>query len=209
MSEVVQLPVPATWDDLLAIPEDERQHEVLNGELVERAAPASEHGGAQGDLRDFVSPFSRRPGGRSPGGWWFVIDSELMFDRHNVVRPDVMGWRRERCPDRPRGFPMTLRPDWVCEILSRSNRSRDRVDKVSIYHRFEVPHYWIIDPESEVLEVHRWTPKGWLLTLAARRGQTVRAEPFDALPLAVGRLFGDDPDEDAPEDTPEEPGSGP
>lgn len=196
MSAALKLPMPATWDDLIAIPEHERWHEILDGELVERALPANEHGGAQGDLRGALDPFSRRPGGRWPGGWWFVVDCEVMLDRHNVVRPDVMGWRRERCPDRPRGFPMTLRPDWVCEILSPSNRRRDRVDKVAIYHRFEIPHYWIIDPESESLEVHRWTASGWLLVLAASRGQTVRAEPFDALPLKVGRLFGDDPDEE-------------
>ena len=51
MSEVVQLPVPATWDDLLAIPEDERQHEVLNGELVAAQADAPpEDGGSSSTL---------------------------------------------------------------------------------------------------------------------------------------------------------------
>lgn len=199
MSAVLKVPAFATWEDLQDIPEEERWHEILNGEIVERAMPSGEHGSAQGDLRALIDPFNRRPGGRSPGGWWFTVESEIRLNRHNVVRPDVAGWRRERCPDRPRGYPISLRPDWICEVLSPHHVRRDRVDKVSIYHRFEIPHYWLLDPESETLEVNRWTPAGWLLVLAARRGQTVRAEPFDALPLQVGRLFGDDPEE-APEE---------
>lgn len=198
MSAALKLPPPATLEDLLAIPEDERWHEILDGELVERASPSGEHGSAQGDIRDVLSPFRRRPGGRSPGGWWLVTDTEVRLDPYNLVRPDVAGWRRERCPEPPRGFPIDLRPDWVCEILSPGNVRRDRVDKIQIYHRFEIPHYWIVDPVSETLEVHRWTSQGWLLVLSARRGQTVRAEPFDALPLQVGVIFGDDPEDETP-----------
>lgn len=201
MSAALKLPAPATWEDLLAIPEGERWHEILDGEIVERAMPTGEHGGAQGDLRDALGPFSRRAGGRWPGGWWFTVEAEVRLNLYNVVRPDVAGWRRDRCPDRPHGFPIAVRPDWICEVLSPKNPCRDRVEKVAIYHRFKIPHYWIIDPESETLEVQRWTPKGWLLVLAARRGQTVRGEPFDALPLQVGRLFGDDPEDEAPEGT--------
>lgn len=198
MSAALKLPAPATLDDLLAIPEEERWHELLAGEIVERAMPSGEHGGTQGDLSEFLGPFRRRPGGRDPGGWWFGVDVDVQLDRYNVVRPDLAGWRRERCPERPRGMPVTLRPDWVCELLSPSHIRRDRVDKVGIYHRFEILHYWIIDPVAETLEVHRWVADGWLLALAARRGQTVRAEPFDALPLQVGRLFGEDPEDEAP-----------
>lgn len=197
-SAALKLPEPATWEDFAAIPDGERWHELLAGDLVERAMPSGEHGGAQGDLCAVLGPFSRRPGGRAPGGWWFAVGVEIRLDLYNVVRPDLAGWRRERCPERPRGFPVTLRPDWVCEVLSPSHARRDRVDKVEIYHRFQVPHYWILDPQAETLEVHRWVPDGWLLVLAARRGQTVRAEPFDALPLQVGRLFGEDPEEEAP-----------
>jgi hypothetical protein len=43
--------------------------------------------------------------------------------------------------------------------------------------------------------VHRWTPDGFLLVLTAERGERVRAEPFDALEMQVGVLFGDDEDE--------------
>ena len=53
---------PATLEDLLAIPEAERHHEVINGELVEKGAATGEHGGTQADLVSLlISRFSRRP----------------------------------------------------------------------------------------------------------------------------------------------------
>jgi Uma2 family endonuclease len=60
-----------------------------------------------------------------------------------------------------------------------------------------VPHYWILDPAEETLAVYRWTPEGYTEILSAERGERVRAEPFDAIPLQVGFLFGDE-EEDEP-----------
>ena len=191
----------ATWADLAAIPAEERWHEVLSGDLTERVSPSGEHGGAHRRAGSYLDPFERRPGGRAPGGWWFTAETEVRLDPNNIVRPDLAGWRRERCPDMPRGFPIDLRPDWVCEIVSPGYERRDRHDKVRLYHRFGIPHYWLIDLRTETLEVLRYTPEGWLLALSAKRGETVRPEPFEARPLQVGVLFGDEPDDD-PEVTP-------
>jgi Uma2 family endonuclease len=188
---------PATLQDLLAIPEEERRHELIEGAIVEKGAATGEHGGAQRTLSAFIDPFSRRPGGRWPGGWWFVTEVEIFFDPANTLRPDVTGWRRERVSERPRGTPIPIRPDWVCEILS-TNRRNDLVKKKRVYHRYQVPHYWIIDPTEETLSVYRWASDGYIEILAAERGERVRAEPFDAIPLAVGILFGDEEDDDEP-----------
>ena len=61
-----------------------------------------------------------------------------------------------------------------------------------LYHRFEIPHYWIVDPKEETLSVYRWTKDGFLSVLAAKSGDRVRAEPFEVLELSVATLFGDD-----------------
>jgi Uma2 family endonuclease len=183
---------PAMLEDLFAIPEEERHHELIDGELVEKGAASGEHGGAQADLVTTLnSRFGRRPGGRWPGGWWFATEVEILFPRGQVFRPDVVGWRRERMPQRPTGVPVTILPDWVCEILS-TNRRNDLVKKKRVYHQCQIPHYWIIDPAEETLAVHRWGPDGYIEILAAQRGEIVRAEPFDAVELHVGVFFGDD-----------------
>jgi hypothetical protein len=59
----------------------------------------------------------------------------------------------------------------------------------------ELPHYWVVDPEHEMLTVHRWTRDGYVVALtAARVERAVRAEPFDRVEIDGGRLFGDDPE---------------
>lgn len=191
---------PATLEDLFAIPEEKRRHELIEGSIVEKGAASGEHGGVQRKLSAYVDPFERRPGGRLPGGWWFVTEVDIFFDQANVLRPDVAGWRRERVPERPRGAPLRIRPDWVCEILS-TNRRNDLIKKKRVYHQHQVPHYWIIDPTDETLAVYRWTSDGYTEVLAAERGERVRAEPFDAIPLEVGTLFGDEEEDAPPQET--------
>jgi Uma2 family endonuclease len=182
----------ATLEDLLAIPEAERRHEVIDGELVEKGAATGEHGGSQADLVGTLrSRFGRRPGGRRPGGWWFATEVEIVFAPNQIFRPDVVGWRRERSPQRPTGLPVTLFPDWIGEVLS-TNRSNDLVKKKRVCHQCQIPHYWILDPVEQTLSVHRWGPDGYIEVLAAQRDERVRAEPFDAVELSVGVLFGDE-----------------
>jgi Uma2 family endonuclease len=188
----------ATVEDLLAIPEDQRHHELIGGEIVEKGAASGEHGAAQTRLIEHVAPFHRRPGGRFPGGWWFATEVEVYFDAAHTLRPDVVGWRRDHVPERPRGIPIMVRPDWICEILS-TNRRNDLIKKKRVYHRHQVPHYWIVDPSEETLTVYRWAPDGYIEVLAGERGERVRAEPFEAIPLVVGVLFGDDEEEPAQE----------
>jgi Uma2 family endonuclease len=188
-------PKLATLDDLLAIPEDERRHELIDGELVEKGAASGEHGRGQAGLVTAINRrFGRRPGGRWPGGWWFGTEVDIYFDPKNTLRPDIAGWRRERVPEPPAGGVVTVLPDWICEILS-TNRRNDIVRKKRVYHRHHVPHYWLLDPANETLSVYRFSTDGYVEVLAAERGERVRAEPFDAVELSVGSFLGDD-DED-------------
>jgi Uma2 family endonuclease len=184
----------ATLADLLAIPEERRRHEIIDGDLVEKDAASGRHGGAQGRMFRRLGPYDRRPGGRWPGGWWFATEAEILLDDAQVFRPDVVGWRRERLAVLPAEVPVAVVPDWVCEILS-TNKRNDLVKKKRAYHRHRVAHYWIVDPVEETLSVQRWHADGYLEVLIADRDARVRAEPFDAIELPVGVLFGDDDDE--------------
>lgn len=196
MSSRAALRSPATVADLLAIPEEQRFHEIIGGELVRKAMPTFEHGDAQSALVSRLKgPFQRRPGGDLPGGWWICTEVEIELAPQHVYRPDVVGWRRDRAQDRPSGTPILLRPDWICEVLSPSNPGSDRVRKLNHYHQFKVPHYWIVDPMEESLSVFRWMAEGYLLVRAAGRDERVHAEPFEAVELPVGALFGDEDDE--------------
>ncbi len=66
--------------------------------------------------------------------------------------------------------------------------------KLRSYQRCQVPHHWIVDPTAAVLMVYRWGEAGYTLAITARRDERVFAEPFEAVELQVGLLFGDDPE---------------
>lgn len=85
-----------------------------------------------------------------------------------------------------------LRPDWICEIVSESNRAVDTVTKLRRYHQAGVPHYWIVDQIDRTLTVHRHAQDGYLVVPRAAEHETVRAEPFDAIELSVSVLLGGD-----------------
>ncbi len=183
---------PATVADWLAQPEDARI-ELIDGELIPKAAPTFEHGQAQ--LATGVAiggPFGRKPGGPdAPGGWWLASEVDVLLDGRGY-RPDLAGWRRDHVPVMPRERPVIVRPDWLCEIVSESNRATDTIKKLRRYHQAGVPHYWIRDHSARALTVYRHHADGYVTVLAAEAGERVRAEPFDAIELDVAVLLGGD-----------------
>jgi Uma2 family endonuclease len=174
--------------------EAEARHlELINGELVEKAAPDAPHANAQSGANfSLRGPFHRGSGIGGPGGWWILTEADVQLSL-DVFRPDIAGWRRETCPELPGGWPIQQRPDWICEIISTSNRARDTVVKQRLYYQAGVPHYWLLDPSAGTLTVYRHAPGGYLQVVSAQRGENVRPEPFDAVELSVGVLLGDDP----------------
>jgi Uma2 family endonuclease len=186
----------ATFADLEALPGDVRA-EIIQGAIVEKTSSSAEHGMSQLSFSAVLGRrFQRRPGERWPGGWWFGSGTDVEHEAHEIYSHDVVGWRRDRVPERPSGRPVRIRPDWACELLSRSNAKRDLVDKLKVLHRNGVPYYWIADPLEQTLVVHRWEPAGYLIIVTAAAGDVIRAEPFDAVELRVSALFGIEEDEE-------------
>ena len=185
---------PATSEELLARADSDRL-EIIGGEIVEKAVPSWGHSFAENQLAVAVGPFNRRPGSRGPGGWWILTEIHVGYPRGEIYCHDTAGWRRDRVPERPTEWPVRIRPDWVCEIVSPKHERTDLVVKPRVLHGAGVPHYWILDPDERILLVHRWSPDGNIVVQRAAAGETIRAEPFDAIELRVGVLFGDDEDD--------------
>jgi Uma2 family endonuclease len=200
-------PRPATLEEWLAIPEELRA-ELINGRIVYQGMPGPVHGRAQLALGALVrAPYDRRPGGADrPGGWWISMEVDLEIAGLGC-RPDVLGWRRDKHTAMPtpsaRGV-VTVAPDWICEVLSRTTAHLDLGEKRVGYHRAEVAHYWLLDPHNETLTVLVWTPQGYLVDLVAGRGDKVRAPPFEAIEIDVSELLEDiEPEPVTPGATPE------
>jgi Uma2 family endonuclease len=180
---------PATYADLLALPDDVRA-EVIAGEVVTTPAALPRHSKVQGAIRGFVGiPFDDDDGKGGPGGWWIFSEVDVALGTHDIVRPDLAGWRRERLLRPGQTRPITVVPDWVCEVLSPSTASHDRVTKRALYANSGVAHYWMIDPEARVLEVLALRDGNWVDVGVYDDTAIARIAPFEAIELELSKLF--------------------
>ena len=130
----------ATWNDLAATPDDGRVYEVLDGEVEASPRPLPVHSRAQAIMAsEIAGPFDRGRGGH--GGWWILIKLDVELGDHQIVVPDLAGWLRSRLINLAQERPITTVPDWICEVVSPSERGRDRLRKADLYLRVGVPHY--------------------------------------------------------------------
>lgn len=179
----------ATYADLEALPEDCR-FEVLEGEIVASPSPLPRHSAAQRAAGRFLGgPFHDDDGRGGPGGWWIFIEVDVALGPHDIVRPDLSGWRRERLPRPGQVRPLDVPPDWVCEVLSPSIAGRDRITKRRLYAQAGIPYYWLIDPELRALEALALRDGAWVELGVYDDTATPRIAPFEAIELEVGRLF--------------------
>lgn len=184
---------PASYQYLLALPEDVRA-EILDGEIVVSPSPLPRHSKTQGSLRTFIGkPFDDDDGHGGPGGWWNLLEVDIELGAHDVVRPDLSGWRRARLPNPWDTRPLTVAPDWICEILSPSNEPHDRVKKKNLYARAGVPFYWIVDPVARLLEAYRLENGHWVDVGSYDHTGLARIAPFEAVELELERLFAPPP----------------
>lgn len=177
----------ASYEDVLAAPETVIA-EVLFGVLYTNPRPAAPHAMAASRVAvDLGGPFDRGHGG--PGGWVILYEPELHL-QEDIVVPDIAGWRRERIVQADvSGAFVTVAPDWICEVPSPSTEAIDRSDKMDIYARERVKHAWLIDPIDRTLEVYALDAERWSRVRVARDSAVVRAEPFDAIELALAGFW--------------------
>ncbi|MCC6790602.1 MAG: Uma2 family endonuclease [Thermomicrobiales bacterium] len=140
-----------TYDDLRAMPDDGNRYELIFGEIVMSPSPNTRHQHVLGELFTRMKAFAHeRQLGRV-----YIAPLDVRLSLNNVVQPDLLFVRRDRLglvrSDCVRGAP-----DLVVEALSPSNRAQDLVKKAVLYGLYEIPEYWVVDPESNIITVNVW-----------------------------------------------------
>ena len=176
----------ATYKDLRAVP-DGLKAEILEGDLWTSPHPAPRHQHVAMRLSiELGPPFQDGRGG--PGGWYLLYEPELYFNG-DVLVPDLAGWRCDRQLKLMERAHIISSPDWVCEIISKSTEKIDRGLKQRIYARNGVRHLWFVDPVKRRLEVMKLAAVEWVPVLDVKDDSVAAAEPFDALPFSLARLW--------------------
>jgi Uma2 family endonuclease len=122
-------------------------------------------------------------------GAGYVSPMSVRLWEGKIREPDVFFVRREHA-DRI-GESVIGPPDWVAEVISKSTRKTDEVDKLAEYAQAGIPEYWMLDYKKRSIRVYLLPEGERVYTLAATytAGQVARSATIDGFEVAVDGLF--------------------
>ena len=134
---------PATEADLLNVPDDGFQYELVDGEIRRLGPRGWRHGSVCSCLGARILTFvaARKLG-------CVACDPGVRLPQGNVRAPDIGFVASGRFEDdkAPAGFSSVI-PDLAIEVLSPEDRPRFVLDKVGEFLEAGVRLVWVIDPE--------------------------------------------------------------
>lgn len=173
---------PGEWTiaDLLALPDDENRYELVDGHLVVTPPPPPWHQAIGARL---LVQLARQ----CPAEWEPIYESLLAYGRTARV-PDVLVVRSSALQDRHRSHLVPADVGLVVEIVSRSSRRRDRLDKPAEYAAQGIPLMWRVELEPDVV-VHPFRLEGrsWVASAVVEHEGLVPV-PWGEIELDLGRL---------------------
>lgn len=166
------------YRQIQALPEGVTGEIIDPGVLRTMARPGKAHRRAHLQALDALRDRNATLGGI---GWWIEVEVEVRFGQRLMV-PDLCGWRVERVPELPDENPLTVVPDWCCEVLSPGSAGRvDRLKKLPRYLASGVAHVWLVDPAARLVEVYVERDGAPLRVAAAGDAEVAALPPFEGL----------------------------
>ncbi len=174
-----------TYADYQQLPEG-APYELIHGHLVKSASPSVKHQSLILDLCCILDEYVQEnaSGKVLPG----PLDVHLSSD--TVVQPDVLYVSPDRA-DRIGEQEILGAPDLVVEVVSPSTSHRDGFDKKRLYETHGVREYWIVDPDSETVEVHVLIDGTYTLQQRCVEDGTATSALLDGFEFALTTLFED------------------
>ena len=174
-----------TYRDYLLLPEGDRR-ELIEGDFYVVPAPSFRHQIISRNLGTLLWEFVRGEG----LGQVVWAPTDVVLSLESVVQPDILFISNER-----RGIitedNVSGAPDLVVEILSPSTAERDRELKRTLYARYGVREYWIVDPEDSSVEVMALEEAGFVSARRYTSGQ-VESPLLPGLAIPLGEIFASD-----------------
>lgn len=129
----------------------------------------------KGDCQVFVAPFDVR------------LSEEDDYDNpETVIQPDVsVVCQKERLDSKG----LKGAPELVVEVLSPSTALKDRNEKRSLYQKFGVSEYWIVDPLYQTIERYVFHEGKEVSVEGFDIESTVESSTFKGFRMKVSEIF--------------------
>ena len=177
-------PVHWTYDDYLRLPDDGTRVEILDGQKFVTPAPTPRHQLVIATLLPAIQRFVEE----NDLGACSTAPIDVLLAHDTVVQPDLIFIARERL-SLIGAKAIEGAPDLVVEVLSPSTRRRDHRQKRDLFERYGVREYWLVDPDTDRVEVFVLEDGGFVQRVDVTTGEAASPTVLPGFSLALERLF--------------------
>lgn len=175
-----------TYRDYLALPKEPGfRYEVLEGVLVKDPSPNVAHQRVSRRLQRILEDYFWQA---DPEGEIFSAPLAVILQDVTVVQPDlfyISGEQKQIIKDSCIDDAPTL----IVEILSLSTNRKDRLQKMQIYQKACVQHYWLVNPDEKTLECFQFIADVYALITAGMDEDVVKHPGYAGLSIDLDALW--------------------
>ena len=173
-----------SYDELVAeMPETNQPCELWDGELIMSPAPSFYH---QEVVLRFYRLLFEWVEARQLGKV-IAAPIDMVLSPHRATQPDVAFIAKDRLNIIRRVIMGPV--DLAAEVVSLGTRNRDRIEKRDLYEQYGIREYWILDPESQTVDVLSLENARYLLTMRRGPGQTAASRLLPGFEASVDQVF--------------------
>lgn len=175
-----------TYQDYLEMPDETGyRFEILEGMLVKEQSSDVMHQRISRRLQRFLEDYFWMS---DPRGEVFAAPLDVTLGEMTVVQPDlfyVSGEQSKIIKDTRIDGPPAL----VVEIMSPSSSRKDRLQKMQIYQKAKVQHFWLVNPAEKTLECFSLQGGLYALVVSGMDSDVVKHPGFKGLSLDLSVLW--------------------
>lgn len=173
-----------TYADYLKLPDDGLRHEIIDGRHYVTPTPVTRHQRISVRVSYLIQQYLEA----HSIGELFTAPFDVLLSTHDIVEPDLLFLSTARA-HLLTSQNLQGAPDLVVEILSPGTRRRDKGLKRNRYERLGVEEYWLIDPDQNVVTVHRRGTSGFEHVVCVSRAEELTTPLLPGLELPLDRVF--------------------
>ena len=178
-----------SYEEFMEIYENsELRMEYINGEIILLSSPSTFHQAISGNLHVILRNYLKGKPCKV-----FYAPFDVHFFKKDLKTPDVMQPDLLIACDLENAVTEKGRymgtPTLVVEILSRSTRSKDMVDKLNTYMLSGVKEFWVIDPKNKSVLLYSFKDCEIDFHSVSKNDDIVKSYWFKDLEISLGDIF--------------------
>lgn len=170
-----------TVEDFIKL-DDGQRYELIGGELIVVPSPKPRHQRVANELSVELTIYLRH---NPIGEVYCDVDVHLGGE---IVAPDVLFISKERISIIGESNIQGA-PDLVIEVLSPSTAFYDKKKKSKLYFTHGVKEYWLVDPDTRLVEVFVAGEKNWQWTGVFDSEDVLTTTFFPGLEICLSEIF--------------------